>query len=305
MKLIKILLFLIAFDLCAYKIVGLVPARNEEVIIAQCLRCLSLFTDAIVFLDDASTDKTVEIVENLAKECRIERIIRKGQWHRDEPGDRNKLLNAGREIEGTHFIVIDADEILTSNFLKENFLRNLILALGRGDKLCLKWIQLWRSPDKYRDDDSVWSNSYVDCIFCDDGKCSYASEFIHTPRSPSNLSGGTFQYTTHKFGLLHFQFVNWKNLLIKQSWYRCLERIRFPKKQIKKINTMYADSKNENGLRRAVSDPEWYNSYNGFKKEIYFEPEKWRSQQILSWFKQYGRAFFKGLDIWDINWAAN
>jgi ribonuclease Y len=37
-------------------------------------------------------------VESLAQECRVERIIRKPVWHRDEPGDRNAMLQAGREI---------------------------------------------------------------------------------------------------------------------------------------------------------------------------------------------------------------
>lgn len=37
----------------------------------------SPFTDAIVYLDDASSDETPQIVESLVQECRIERIIRK------------------------------------------------------------------------------------------------------------------------------------------------------------------------------------------------------------------------------------
>ena len=101
------------------KIVGLIPARNESKIIEQCLHALSFYTDAIIYLDDASDDNSVAIVESVADKYRVEKIIKKKIWKRDEPGDRNALLKAGREIGGTHFIVIDADEMLTSNCLQK------------------------------------------------------------------------------------------------------------------------------------------------------------------------------------------
>lgn len=103
----------------AKKIVGLVPARNESKIISQCLPALALYTDAIVFLDDCSDDDTVQVVQSLQSECSIERVIQKTKWHRDEPGDRNALLQAGREIGGTHFIAQDADEMFTANCTRD------------------------------------------------------------------------------------------------------------------------------------------------------------------------------------------
>lgn len=283
-----------------HKIIGLLPARNEKHIIAQCIKSLSLFTDAIVYLDDASTDETLQIVESLARECRIERIIRKNKWYRDEPGDRNTLLQAGREIGGTHFIVIDADEILTSNFLINNSLKKIIRALRPGDRLALNWIQLWRSINQYRFDNSVWTWNYKEVIFCDDGKCSYASEFIHTPRVPGNLNGKIYKIEGYKSGLLHFQFVNWNNLLVKQAWYRCLERIMNPQKPIAAINNRYAPSKDEKNLRLAPTPNDWFNGYPFFDPKIYELPQTWNKEQIQDWIKTYGKEYFAGLDIWDI-----
>jgi len=286
------------------KIVGLLPARNEEPFIEQCLRGLALYTDAIVYLDDASTDNTLAIVENLAEELNIERIIAKETWYRDEPGDRNKLLQAGREIGGTHFIVIDADEMLTANFLENNLLRRKILALKPGEKIRLTWIQLWRSLDRYRYDNSVWTNNYKDFIFCDDGKCSYSSEFIHTPRTP-HTNKSIYTIAGYKHGMMHFQFVNWRNLLIKQAWYRCLERIRQPNKSTKAINDRYAPSKNEKGLGTKPSPTNWFEGYDFFDPTVCEQPEGWREQQVLGWFDQYGENYFAGLDIWDIDWDTN
>lgn len=299
-----------ALLLCSYmvnvckqpKIVGLVAARNEEAIIQQSIHALSLYTDAIIFLDDASTDNTVSMVESIAKDCHVEKIIRNTQWFRDEPGDRNRLLKAGREIGGTHFIVIDADELLTANWLEDNKLKNLILSLKKGDKLILAWIQLWRSHLKYRNDNSIWATSEKVVAFADDTTCFYQSEFIHTAPAPYNLSGNTIIFSDRSYGLLHFQFVNWENLLIKQAWYACLERIRWPEKKAADINNRYAPAKDETNCKLAPSLASWFNEYSFFDESVYQKPVYWRKNQVLDWFLQYGKEYFSELTIWDINW---
>lgn len=284
------------------KIVGLVPARNEAHIIAQCLRALSLYTDAIVYLDDASEDDSVEIVESLAESCHIENIITKATWYRDEPGDRNKLLEAGRAIGGTHFIVIDADELFTANCLDDNMLRNQILALNPGDVLRLNWIQLWRSVFNYRFDNSVWTWNYKDFIFADDGQCSYSSEFIHTRRTP-NLCGNVYTIQGYTFGVMHFQFVNWNNLLIKQHWYKCLEKVRTPQKPDAAINERYRASTDETNLGLQPSPYAWFANYPFFSASVYALADTWRKQQVNNWFEQFGPGYFSGLAIWDIDWS--
>lgn len=284
------------------KIVGLVAARNEREQIGFCLKALSLYTDAIVYLDDCSDDDSVEIVERLAKECNVERIIRKNYWHRDEPGDRNELLRAGREIGGTHFIVMDADEAFTSNCATDGLLRGLILALKPGERLALKLIHLWRSTHYYRSDQSIWSPEYREHIFCDDGVCSYNSDFIHTPRVPQNLTGKTRRLEGDLFGILHFQFVNWRNMLIKQAWYRCLERLRHPERSIGEINNRYAPSKDETCLGLKPSPKEWFANYTFFDVSVFSKPEQWRLKQMVDWLREHGVDYFADLDIWDIDW---
>ena len=76
-------------------------------------------------------------------------------------------VQAGREIGGTHFITLDADEMFSANCMTDNFLRKKILALQPGDHLVFHWIRLWRNPFQYRKD-----GGYVikRIAFCDDGK---------------------------------------------------------------------------------------------------------------------------------------
>ena len=286
------------------KIVGLVPVRNEHLMVGQCLKALSYYIDAIVVLDDASDDDTVHIIESLAQECKVEKIIKKEQWMRDEAVDRNLLLEAGRQLGGTHFIIIDADEMFTANCMINNQLRKIILDLQPGDRLLLNWIQLWKSINYYRFDKSVWTWNYKDFVFCDDGTCSYDTSYLHAKRTPHNLSGKTYMINGYTHGLLHFQFVNWRNLLIKQAWYRCLEHIREPEKPISDINNRYSPSKDESELGLHQSPSEWFLGYDFFDPRIFNEPEVWREKQILAWFEKYGIEHFADLDIWDIDWRA-
>jgi FkbM family methyltransferase len=285
------------------KIVGLVVGRNEAPRLPFCLRALAKYTDAIVYLDDCSEDNSVEVVRSLSAECRVERILRKDRWHLDEPGDRNLLLNGGREIGGTHFIAIDVDEAFTSNCAEKDFLRRLILSLLPGDQIAVNWIQLWRDVHQYRRDSSVWTWNYKGVIFCDDGKCTHSSEFVHTPRVPANLSGQCYRLPGYVHGLMHFQFVNWRNLLVKQAWYRCLERVRDAAKPSSAINERYAPSKDEKGLGVWAAPAEWLSGYPFFDIAPFNEPEWWREKQVRQWFKQLGKKHFQDLDIWDLDWS--
>jgi Flp pilus assembly protein TadD len=285
------------------RIVGLVPGRNEAPRLPFCLRALARYTDAIVYLDDASEDDSVKVVESLAAECRVERILRKDHWHLDEPGDRNRLLKAGREIGGTHFISVDADEAFTSNCAQDGYLRKLILALLPGDQIAVNWIQLWRDIRHFRCDDSVWTWNYKGVVFCDDGACQHSSAFVHTPRVPGNLAGATYRLSGYAHGLMHFQFVNWHNLLVKQAWYRCLERVRDPQKPAAAINQQYGQSTSEKGIRLRVAPQEWLSGYPEFKMAPFMEREWWRERQVRKWFEERGSEQFMDLDIWDLDWS--
>ena len=97
------------------KKVGLVLAKGEGKRIEYCLRALSRIVDEIVYLDDDSPDDTLERAEALRDECRVTRIIESHLPDRDEGRDRNLLLEAGREIGGDRFLVLDADEAFAAN----------------------------------------------------------------------------------------------------------------------------------------------------------------------------------------------
>ena len=251
------------------RLIGLVPMRNEAARIGTCLRQLAHYTDAIVLLDDASEDQSVAVAESMADVCGLECILKKEKaWNRDEPGDRNALLDAGRKLGGTHFIMIDADEVFTSNCVHQNVLRTVILNLVPGDQLQLMWFQLWRSVWQFRLDQSVWSSKCKSIAFADDGVGAYRSDFIHTARVPMDMKGNVIRMDGLSHGLMHFSFANWRNMLIKQAWYRCLERIHWPDKPMPIINRAYAPSKDETGLGLKDVPMEWYTHYQDFNSSV-------------------------------------
>ena len=284
------------------KIVGLIAAKNEERIIEQCLRALSPLTDAIVLFDDVSEDDTVKIAESLADECNVEKIIRNEQWDYNEHNYRSRLLEAGREIGGTHFIAIDADEMFTANLSEADRLRKTILGLGPQEQLALAWIQLWRNTHFYRFDTSVWTNNYKPFIFCDDGDSKYDEVEFHLGRTPDHR-WKTRIMSGYEYGMMHFQFANWRNLLVKQAWYRCLERIKHPEKSAQQINQLYAPSKDEDDIALRIAPKEWFKAYDFFNSQPFDLPARWREKQVLEWFEEHGRDYFADLEIWDIDWG--
>jgi len=285
-------------------IVGLVQIRNESVLIEQCLHALSEYTDAIVILDDASSDDTVKICESVAQKYQVKKIIcnETSAWeNRTESDNRQKLLNAGRAIGGTHFIILDADEMVTANCKHQNYLRKIIMQLNPGDRLSLNIVHFWQSLERYR----IYFNEKMKYfIFCDDGRCFYEKKFLHVDRVPLNLSGGAnLELSDARYALLHFGYLNWQNVLIRQAWYKCLERVRSPQKSGSEINSWYPAHKEKDADTFPVPQ-EWLSGYDFFNADLFAVAENWRRAQIFAWFNAYGRAHFADLEIWHIDWDA-
>jgi hypothetical protein len=311
------------------KIVGLIAVHNEAELIKQCLKALAVYTDAIVVLDDVSADDSVEVIESVVQECKIEKIIQKEIWVRDEKGDKNLLLKAGREIGGTHFIMLDADEMFVAQCAKKDWLRNQVLALKPGQALCFPMMNVWDNLDSYRDDEAMnprmkkWSSFCA--AFCDDGQCNYDSNqvygpagIIHVSRVPMNRMSQepkNIVVPDLKHGIVHFKYVNLEDIRIKKVWYMCLEyvnanrasnseneRIINADKINKFYNKIYQNVAPENIEIKLTAVPEEWYAYPFFDRSAYEHLHKYRKKEIKKWFKKFGASYFEPLDIWHLNW---
>ncbi len=330
-RLLCFIFFLACSAFGAEKIVALLQIRNEEEVIEQFLRMMALHADSIVLLDDASEDDTVEIVKALSNQLPIVEIIEneKSAWRfRSEKDNREKLLLAGRRVGGTHFILLDADEMFAATTLRNNWLRNKILALKPGQTLRLPTVHPWDNLFLYRDDEQCnptllkWRRVYA---FADDGVCSYmdnhswhGSACIHVSREPEKMickeRVKSFFCKNLDNAVLHFKCVNLENLDIKRVWYICLEFIRLNETAASKeereanahhLNKVY----NEylyNGILSDVTEiyltpmpPAWY-GYDFFDGSCYTKASVKRLEEIEKWFSIYGIDYFKELDIWNV-----
>lgn len=312
-------------------VVGLVQVRNESVVIEQCLRALAYYTDKIVVLDDGSDDNTVAIVRSLAQDLSIVTIIENSEsaWQTGiENDNRQKLLDAGREVGGTHFVLIDADEMFSANCLDHNYLKDKIMTLKPGMILYMPCVNLWNGLTHYRDDEwcSPSQQRWLKPVaFCDDGVCSYIenipqyggpAKILHALRVPSNLKdsfskivkGKSLTMLKNRYVLLHFKYVHLDAIFMKKNWYMCLEFIRAQEKNnnaqenASLINTVYGTQEFKCLVPEAPKMELkpiyhlWF-VYKDIDFSCFTACGDQQKNEIERWFSRYGASYFKDLHL--------
>jgi peptidoglycan/xylan/chitin deacetylase (PgdA/CDA1 family)/glycosyltransferase involved in cell wall biosynthesis len=95
----------------ANRVVCLLPVRNGEADLPGYLAAVAGVADAVVALDDGSTDRTAEV---LAASPLVARLLRNpprpdySGW--DDAANRNRLLSAAADLEPAWILSLDADE---------------------------------------------------------------------------------------------------------------------------------------------------------------------------------------------------
>lgn len=273
-------------------VIALTPFKNEEWILPSYLSTTKLIADKIIAIDDGSTDSSRRIMENAGVEVHDNDKPVDIAWN--EHHIREKLLQLGRQAGGTHFICLDADEALTTNFVR--FRDKILDDLEPGEKVRLQWLAMWKSAKHFREDHSVWSNNYKDFMFRDDGEMSYPYKWLHVGRTPGDDEQYPQKVLKPKFGAaMHFQFSDWKNFQTKQCYLRCSELIKKPGME-EAINNQYKPTLDDpNAVVRAVPD-QWIKRVK--LPDLDKDWTTWRYQGMLDYFDQYGIEYFEGLEIW-------
>lgn len=275
------------------KIIALLPVKNEAWILPTYLSSIKKIADEIIAINDESTDNSKQILIDAGAFVYNNKEIVKSGWA--EYSIRQNLLKLGREHGGTHFICLDADEVLSANFLKNG--RDIIAKLLPGQKIFFRWVNLWKNIKFYRDDSSPLSNIMKDFIFYDNKNSFHEYAFLGVGRTPGKSSIEQSVYLKESDGVvIHFQFAAWKITQLKQAWYRCSELIK-GERNAKRINNTYAITLDNPKIKLSPVPEEWL-------KDIILPnamPEKsWHLEKILSWFDEYGIEKFEPLQIWHI-----
>lgn len=270
------------------KIITLLPVKNEDWILEKSLENFSKFSDLIIVLDDNSKDKSLEVANKFEKVKVVnfnstEKVVNMSQR-------RNILLEEGRKEKGSHFVFLDADELLSENFInkKEEYLNKM----NPGEKLLLPWINIEKINNDFyfKSSDKI---NFKDFIFCDDGQSKFESKFLSETRTPKS-SGKEIQIDFENGYVWHLRKVAPYRDSLKQAWYMCNELIE-GSRNAKRINATYEYNHqkiNKGALEQANIDLKKLDT--SFSENIILS-------EILNLFNKKGILYFEALDIWNIN----
>jgi len=102
---------------------AIVPARNEEQNIAACVRSVALQPEVleIMVINDQSTDRTAEIIRNLAKEIPILHLFETSDPPAGWVGKNNAVWIGAQQAKGKWLLFTDADATLAEGATAKAF----------------------------------------------------------------------------------------------------------------------------------------------------------------------------------------
>ena len=235
------------------KLIGLMPVRNEAWCLGLTLRAALMWCDTVICADHGSTDSSREIMEGIAQEVGLSRLIirddREQEWREME--QRQMLLHEARERGATHIAIVDADEILTGNLLPSktalNTINTYLNAMKPGECLQLPMYQLRGSLDRYHAN-GIWGNRWLSVAFQDDPRLSWSGDKFHS-REPEYPGGGysgggklrPYQPIKQgQGGSFHLWGVSERRLRAKHALYQVTEALRWPNKSQDEIRRQYS-----------------------------------------------------------------
>ncbi len=223
--------------------------RNEAWVLRASIAAAQSWLNELIVLVHDSTDATEQIVRDSGATYST---INSPEW--DEAIYRGILLESGRAAGGTHFAIIDADEVLTTAAAAS--IRDMAAQLSPGQLLRLPWIHCWRSLNQYRCDESPFGNARVPFLFRDDPSLNYAPDAdgyqLHK-RVPDGTSPVEIWRRDDGMGVLHLQHANWNRVVAKQKRYAEIEQRRWGY-----VRANYAGTTDETGLVTQPIPPEWW-----------------------------------------------
>lgn len=275
------------------KVIALLPVKNETWILNFSLKNLSLFCDEILILDDSSEDNLLILTSHYPKVKVIPFTTQEN--YVDMSLRRNILLKEGRLRNGTHFVSLDADETISSNFIPR--IKEILRSMKPGETLLLPWIILNRDKENsplYFDPKD--RENYKDFIFCDDKVSVYEKKFLSETRTPGKDT--LKRVIPYKEGyVLHFIYIAGKRTQLKQAWYRANELIEGTR-SAKKINATYAITKNPVYKHKEFLDDMFTReNFDHIHERAGYE---FYIRTLTRAFEEKGIIFFEPLDIWHI-----
>lgn len=298
------------------KIVGMMPARNEDWVIGLSLRVALVWCDQVIVFDHASTDRTAQIVDDVMSESKPGAVVycKESAPDWDEMGHRNAMLAKARSYGATHLAIVDADEILTGNLLQPmdadvpdvSAIRAMVVSGEVGTILQLPGYNLRNSIGQYHSN-GVWGKRIFSLAFCDDPRLKWPEDRFHC-REPKGMNlRPYYPLPQGSGGIMHLWGASYRRLVAKHALYKLTERIKWPQKDVALIDREYSQAIHGRGIgdNPAAWDyktvPEgWWLPYR-LLAESYLDvdAEPWQEAEVRRIVKETP-ALVQGLDLFGV-----
>jgi len=220
------------------RLLVLVPFRNEQLFLPAFFDALDGIADQIVGLDDHSSDESATLFRSLGGH--VVDINLPNDWTQGgEVFSRQTLLNAGRDLGGTHFLWLDADEVPSDELRRH--LRTAILDLSQGQALELLWVNAWKDSLHYRRRWLLDDPGYRPFAHADIPAAAITGQRLHFPRVPMVTGVQSKRLSKDHGAIIHLQYCNWQRARAKQAWYQVSERVETSRSPLQ-IGLRYRDT---------------------------------------------------------------
>jgi len=281
------------------KIICLMPVRNEDWVLGLSARAVLIWCDALIVMMHRCSDDTEEILLDVIQETDEDRgaaslglsgglVNRRvcvledyaSEWH--EMRIRQELLEMGRKWGGTHFALVDADEVLTGDLLPR--IRKLVQCNAPGEILMLPWLCMRDGFDSVITA-GMWANQNASTAFLDKPEyCWMARDgYDFHQRHPMGWKELTWHQpiSDRSSGLMHLQFASRRRLLAKQFWYQLVEMQRWPKRRpVSEVRGMYARTVQESESASIEQAPAaWWAPYAHLLPYLHIDRKPWQEAE--------------------------
>lgn len=279
------------------KLIGLCLVRNEDWILRTSMEAGLRWCDGLAVVDHASTDMTRSIITSMALETgRVDFKFHDDASKWDEMNLREETLQMGRKMGGTHFAIIDADEIITANLIDK--IRPEFEKLEPAQCIEVPMLAM-RTLDVYQDDDSIWSSVWLTLGFANAPSLTWSPAedgYQHHSRPPRRYTSvRRFLKNKSEGGVMHAQWCHKRRIKAKHVLYRMVDFLRWPDRESKDhLNWKYTLALVPPGHLGAAPE-EWWAGHN--KQAIKLDGVPWQEAEIRRLLEIHGRQKFDGLDL--------
>lgn len=274
--------------------IALMVMRNEAWVAGASIRAALRWCDGAAILLDRCTDRTVDIVREIARETDKEILVSSTDdaEHWDEMHHRQRNLEEARTLQGTHYAIVDADEILTHNNLDN--VRGWFGSLAEGEVLDVDMVAPWKSLDVY----SPHTRGIITLGFRDKPGMGWAprgaEQYHHHNRPPHGMTGRK-RVLDPEGGVFHLQWAAWERIRAKHRHYLMTETIRwgYPSSELNEKYHWW--NKPPHGTDLKPVPAEWWGDYD--RESISLIAPVWYERECRRLMREHGEGKFIGLDL--------